>query len=94
MNRKLGGRKREDEPSVTRINEGQAQHIAEECAISLRIAAVDQKMYAVDHRRIIRPSSEFGLSFLSSFPKTIRLGLMRKDCAVPARYRLLAASIL
>src|SRR5678815_1770759 len=49
VHRYLGRWKSEDQPSTANVDVGEAQHIAEECAIRFSIGAVDDDVRAVDH---------------------------------------------
>src|SRR2546425_5727768 len=46
MDRKLSGRKGEDEPTAARIHRVEAEHVSEEGAVRLGIVAVDQSVRA------------------------------------------------
>ena len=45
----LGGRQREDEPSVAGVDRGKSQHIAEEGAVGFGIFGVQNDVGTVDH---------------------------------------------
>jgi hypothetical protein len=44
----LGGRQGEDQPAVAGIDGGKAQDVAEECAVGVRVLAVEDDVGAVD----------------------------------------------
>ena len=50
VKRKLRGRKREDEPTATRIHRVEPQHVSEERAVCVGIVAVDQNVHAGNQR--------------------------------------------
>src|SRR5712692_2973264 len=58
MQRCLGGRELEDEPAVAHVDAGEAENVAEERSIRLRILRVEEYMCAGNHAR--QPSKRAG----------------------------------
>jgi hypothetical protein len=57
MDRDLGRRQTEDQPTSARIREIEAEHVAEESAIGVGIAALENDVRAEDHTRTMPAAS-------------------------------------
>ena len=49
MNAKLGGRQREDEPTMSGIHGRKSEDVAKEGTIRFRVPAIDDSVHSVDH---------------------------------------------
>src|ERR1043165_2592143 len=53
MERHLGRRQLEDQPSVAHVDEIELQDVADEGTVGVRVAAVQKHVRAVDHRNLL-----------------------------------------
>src|SRR3954454_8064100 len=62
MNRGLARREPEDQPAAARIDRRQPEHVAEEGAVRLRVARVDDRVGADDHAASSSPMTSLTCS--------------------------------
>ena len=48
MNSHFGGREGEDEPTLSGIHMSEMKHVAKECPVGLRLAAIQQQVYTTN----------------------------------------------
>jgi hypothetical protein len=79
MDRDLGRRQAEDQPTFARISEIEAKHLAEKSAIGVGIAAVQDDVCTEDHARILPAVSGRRPEAREALNATARIG----GCALP-----------
>jgi hypothetical protein len=72
VNRHLGGRQGEDQPSVTNIDGTKLEHISNKCAVGFGIRTVEQQVGSRDHKtksiNVTMPDSLCIVKYLAGCP--------------------------
>ena len=79
MDGQLGRRQTEDQPAMPDVDSGEVEHVAKECAVLVRLLAVEQKVGAGDHQRSLAEIAirQPGILVGMSMPKSPRLSKRR-----------------